>query len=158
MADLEWKEVEPESASSEKRIDLTAFYGEMTLASLLYQGEEIGWISLINQREEFLDAETEEDAKSELLEALISHYEDEINDDKSMLESLREFNGEEPAEPKYTKEQIEKAIRHFTSMRDDAVVVLDSGFGTGKGESDLFYRNRKMYAEIAIEAIREVYK
>lgn len=53
------------------------------------------------------------------------------------------------------KEAIEKAIRYFECVRDDAQVVLDSGFGTHKGESDLVYRNRKMYAELAIEALEK---
>lgn len=53
------------------------------------------------------------------------------------------------------KEAIEKAIKHFECVRDDAQVVLDSGFGTHKGESDLVYRNRKMYAELAIEALEK---
>ena len=50
-------------------------------------------------------------------------------------------------------EAIKKAIRHFECMKNDAVVVLDSGFGTHQGESDLLYRNRKMYAELAINAL-----
>lgn len=53
------------------------------------------------------------------------------------------------------KEAIEKAIRHFRCVRDDAQVVLDSGFGTHEGESDSVYRNRKMYAELAIEALEK---
>lgn len=48
-----------------------------------------------------------------------------------------------------------KAIRHFKCMKDDAVVVLDSGFGTHPGESDLVYRNRKLYAELAIDALEK---
>lgn len=40
-------------------------------------------------------------------------------------------------------------------MRDDAKVVLDSGFGTHPGESDIVYRNRKMYAETAITALEK---
>ena len=39
-------------------------------------------------------------------------------------------------------EAIKKAIRYFECMKNDAVVVLDSGFGTHPGESDLVYRNR----------------
>lgn len=53
------------------------------------------------------------------------------------------------------REAIKKAIRHFECMKNDAVVVLDSGFGTKPGESDLLYRNRKMYAELAIEALKK---
>ena len=52
-------------------------------------------------------------------------------------------------------EAIKKAIRHFECMKNDAVVVLDSGFGTHPGESDLVYRNRKMYAELAINALEK---
>lgn len=52
-------------------------------------------------------------------------------------------------------EAIKKAIGHFECMKNDAVVVLDSGFGTHPGESDLVYRNRKMYAELAINALEK---
>ena len=52
-------------------------------------------------------------------------------------------------------EAIKKAIRHFECMKNDAVFVLDSGFGTHPGESDLVYRNRKMYAELAIQALEK---
>ena len=52
-------------------------------------------------------------------------------------------------------EAIKKAIRHFECMKNDAVVVLNSGFGTHPGESDLVYRNRKMYAELAINALEK---
>ena len=40
-------------------------------------------------------------------------------------------------------------------MRNRSTVVLDSGFGTRPGESDLVYRNRKKYAELAIEALQK---
>ena len=52
-------------------------------------------------------------------------------------------------------EAIKKAITYFECMKNDAVVVLDSGFGTHPGESDLVYRNRKMYAELAIQALEK---
>ena len=52
-------------------------------------------------------------------------------------------------------EAIKKAIRHFECMKNDAVVVLNSGFGTHPGESDSVYRNRKMYAELAINALEK---
>ena len=40
-------------------------------------------------------------------------------------------------------------------MKNDAVAVLDSGFGIHKGESDLVYRNRKLYAELSIKALEK---
>lgn len=56
------------------------------------------------------------------------------------------------------QEKIKKAIRHFECMRNDAVAVLDSGFGTHDGESSLVYDNRKMYAELAISALEKQIK
>lgn len=91
MTDLEWKDAEPEDNATEKRIDLVAFGGETTLASLLYQGPEIQWIVIIDKREEFLSAENEEDAKAELLEMISLHYEEEIEFNKNMLLNVKEF-------------------------------------------------------------------
>ena len=51
--------------------------------------------------------------------------------------------------------ELEKAIRYFKNMRDDNKVVLDSGFGMKKGENNLLYKNRKKYAELAIEALEK---
>lgn len=53
------------------------------------------------------------------------------------------------------QKKIKKAIRHFECVKNDAVAVLDSGFGTHPGESDTVYRNRKMYAELAIYALEK---
>lgn len=52
-------------------------------------------------------------------------------------------------------EAIQKAIRHFECIKNDAVVVLNSGFGTRPGESSIVYRNRKMYSELAIQALEK---
>ena len=51
--------------------------------------------------------------------------------------------------------ELEKAIRYFKNMRDDNKIVLDSDFGMKKGESNLLYKNRKKYAELAIEALEK---
>lgn len=53
------------------------------------------------------------------------------------------------------REKLEKAIKHFKCIGENAVVVLDSRFGTHEGESDILYRNQKMYAELAIEALEK---
>ena len=50
-------------------------------------------------------------------------------------------------------ENIEKAIKHFECVRNDAIVVLDSGFGTKQNESNIVYKNRKLYAELAINSL-----
>ena len=51
--------------------------------------------------------------------------------------------------------ELEKAIRFFKNMRDDNKIVLDSDFGMKKGESNLLYKNRKKYAELAIDALEK---
>lgn len=51
--------------------------------------------------------------------------------------------------------ELEKAIRFFKNMRDDNKVVLDSGFGMKKGENNLLYKNRKKYAELAIDSLEK---
>lgn len=48
-----------------------------------------------------------------------------------------------------------EAISRFEKQLHDAMVVLDSGFGTRPGEHDLLYRKRKEMAEIALQALRE---
>ncbi len=50
---------------------------------------------------------------------------------------------------------IEKAIKHFECVKSDAVAVLDSGFGTKPNESNIVYKNRKLYAELAINALKK---
>ena len=51
--------------------------------------------------------------------------------------------------------EIQKAIKHFECVRDGAVAVLDSGFGTKPNESNTLYKNRKLYAELAINALEK---
>ncbi len=52
-------------------------------------------------------------------------------------------------------EDIKKAIKHFECVKNDAVAVLDSGFGSKPNESNTLYKNRKLYAELAISALRK---
>ena len=50
---------------------------------------------------------------------------------------------------------IEKAIKHFECVKSDAKAVLDSGFGTKPNESNVVYKNRELYAELAIIALKK---
>ena len=52
-------------------------------------------------------------------------------------------------------EDIKKAIKHFECVKNDAVAVLDSGFGTNPNESNIVYKNRKLYTELAINALEK---
>lgn len=49
---------------------------------------------------------------------------------------------------------IEKAIKHFENIRDDAIVVLDS-FGHQPNENPTLYQRRKLNAELAISALEK---
>ena len=92
MCTLEWKEVEPQQDDWEKQIDIVAYYGSHTIASIVYCGKDIGWQSVIDGSMEFMMAETEEEARIEVINALDSHCEGEINYYKELRESLSELN------------------------------------------------------------------
>ena len=92
MTDLEWKEVKPQQTDWERQIDIVGYYGDVVIASLVYYGEEIGWQSVIAGEMNFLNADTEEEAKSEMIDALDSHFEGEINYYSELRESLCELN------------------------------------------------------------------
>lgn len=53
------------------------------------------------------------------------------------------------------KAEIERAIRHFKCVLNDAQVVLDSGFGQRPNESPLVYETRKRNAQLAINALEK---
>ena len=48
MCTMKWKEVVPEQDDWEKQIDIVAYYGSITVGSIVYCGEEIGWQSVID--------------------------------------------------------------------------------------------------------------
>lgn len=54
-----------------------------------------------------------------------------------------------------TREQIEKAIKYYKRERDNAIAVLNSSFGNGPGENDIF-RNRKERAQLAVDALEKL--
>lgn len=97
MTKLEWKEVEPEQKDWERQIDIVAYYGDLVIGSIVYCGEEIGWQSVIDGHMDFLQAESLEDAKEEMINVLESHCEDQIAYYKELQESLDELGGNEDA-------------------------------------------------------------
>ena len=97
MTELEWKEVEPEQEDWERQIDIVAYYGDLVIGSIVYCGEEIGWQSVIDGHMDFLQAESLEDAKEEMINVLESHCEDQIAYYKELQESLNELRGNENA-------------------------------------------------------------
>lgn len=96
MSEIKWKEVEPEQEDWEKQIDIVAYYGSTTIGSIVYGGAEMGWQSVINGHIDFMQAESLEDAKKEMIDMLEEHCDDQINYYKELQESLDELNeGEE---------------------------------------------------------------
>lgn len=94
MCTMEWKEVEPEQKDWKRQIDIVAYYGDLVIGSIVYCGEEIGWQSVIDGHMDFLQAESLEDAKEEMINVLESHCEDQIAYYKELQESLDELGGE----------------------------------------------------------------
>ena len=92
MSEIKWKEVEPEQEDWEKQIDIVAYYGSVTIGSIVYCGEEIGWQSVIDGHMDYIQAESLEAAKEEMIGILDNHCTDQINYYKDLQESLDELN------------------------------------------------------------------
>lgn len=92
MCAMKWKEVSPEQEDWEKQIDIVAYYGSITIGSIVYCGGEIGWQSVIDGRMAFMQAESLEDAKKEMIDILDEHFTDQINYYHDLQDSLEELN------------------------------------------------------------------
>lgn len=95
MYEMEWKEVDPEQEDWERQIDLVAYYGSITIGSIVYRGGEIGWQSVIDGSMDFMQAESLEDAKKEMIDILEEHFTDQINFYHDLQDSLEELNNRE---------------------------------------------------------------
>lgn len=95
MSELEWKEVEPEQKDWEQQIDVVAYYGDVTIGSIVYCGGEIGWQSVIDGRMDFIQAESLEDAKKEMIDILDNYCTDQINYYHDLQDSLEDLNDRE---------------------------------------------------------------
>lgn len=93
MTTMEWKEISPEQSDWEKQIDAMAYYGSHKIGSIVLCDE--GWKYVIDGSIDFLQAETEDEAKKEMIERLGEYFEDEINYYQDLRESLDELSKEE---------------------------------------------------------------
>ena len=91
MCTMKWKEVAPEQEDWEKQIDIVAYYGSITIGSIVYCGGEIGWQSVIDGSMAFMQAESLEDAKKEMIDILNEHFTDQINYYQDLQDSLEEL-------------------------------------------------------------------
>ncbi len=92
MRTMKWREVEPEQEDWEKQIDIVAYDGSVTIGSIVYCGGE-GWKSVIDGYMYFMQAESLEDAKKEMMDILDNHFNDQINYYKELQENLEELKG-----------------------------------------------------------------
>lgn len=89
---MEWKEITPEQDDWERQINITAYYGEHILGSLVLGVADEGWKSLIDGKLEYLEAEKVEDAKNEMKIVLENHFEGERNYYDELLDMLQNLN------------------------------------------------------------------
>lgn len=92
---MEWDEVTPEQSSWKRQINLTAYYGEHIIGAIVYISEDMGWESIIGGQMDYMEANTEDEAKIEMVSKLESYFESEINYYKELTEMLNEFKQEE---------------------------------------------------------------
>ena len=95
MPELEWKEVEPEQKDWDRQINMIAYYGDLVIGSIVHCEEEIGWQSVIDGHMDFMQAESLEDAKKEMIDILDEHFTGQINYYHDLQDSLEELNDRE---------------------------------------------------------------
>lgn len=91
MENIEWKEVEPQQKDWERQIDIM-FCEICMVGSIVYFGEECGWGCVIDGAVDVLLARTEEEAKKEIVEVIISNCDDAIAHYAAIKESIDQLN------------------------------------------------------------------
>lgn len=93
MATMEWKEVYPEQSDWKKQIDIMAmaYYGSQKIGSIILYDDERSWHCVIDGNIDSLVAETEDEAKEEMIQRLDEHFTDEINYYQELRESLEKL-------------------------------------------------------------------
>ncbi len=87
MGNVEWKEVVPEREEWKRQIDIM-FCEIIKIGSLVFYDGNPGWSYVIDGMEDFLFADTEEDAKKELIEIIDSNCDDYIAHYTAIKESV----------------------------------------------------------------------
>lgn len=92
MTTMEWREVHPEQTDWERQINIVTHYDYHTIGSIILYDDERSWHCVIDGHIEFLNAETEEEAKKEMVERLENHFEDKIYYYRELIDGLGELN------------------------------------------------------------------
>lgn len=91
MNRIEWKEVDPQQKDWKRQLDIM-FCEICMVGSIVYFGEEFGWGCVIDGAVDVLLARTEEEAKKEMVEVIISNCDDAIAHYTAIKESIDELN------------------------------------------------------------------
>ena len=70
---------------------MVAYYGDVTIGSIVYCGEEVDWQSVIDGNMDFMESSSLEAAKEEMIDRLDNYFTDQINYYKELQESLDEL-------------------------------------------------------------------
>lgn len=77
---MEWKDVEPEQKDWQKQWNLTAYYGEHIVGSVVFNNDGDGeFYSVINGSAEFMAVSNLDEAKTEFYDRLDSYLSGEID-------------------------------------------------------------------------------
>lgn len=87
MGNIEWKEVASEREEWKRQIDIM-FCEIIKIGSLVFYDGNLGWSYIIDGIEDFLFADTEEDAKKELTEIITSYCDAYIAHYTAIKESI----------------------------------------------------------------------
>ena len=91
MAIMEWREVHPEQSNWKRQINIVAYYGSK-IGSIILCDDERSWNCMIDGNIDFLEAETEEEAKKEMIERLEECFEEKINYYRELIDGLEKLS------------------------------------------------------------------
>lgn len=87
---MEWKDVDPEQSDWKKQIDVMAYYGSQKIGSIIFCDD--GWEYVIEGMVYSLEADTEDEAKEEMIERLDEYFVEKIDFYSELRTSLEELS------------------------------------------------------------------
>lgn len=102
---MEWKEVNPEQSDWTRQIDIMAYYGSQKIGSIVFC--DGSWEYVIDGAVYPLEADTENEAKKEMIEQLDEYFVEKIDLYSELRKSLEELS-----------ELEEKKINYYQGLRE----------------------------------------
>lgn len=87
---MKWRKVDPEQSNWKRQIDIVEYYSGRKIGSIVY--DDTGWNYVIDDILNFLNAETEEEAKKEMIDRLYEHFEEKIDHYRELIDGLEKLN------------------------------------------------------------------